>query len=89
FTAVEGWRTLHHVREGARQIETLSVRYGRLRIKTLAFGVREGQIPSRVEVKLGSSTLPATFEVTGTRARVILATETTLKTNTELVVTFS
>jgi hypothetical protein len=77
------------VREGARQVETLSVRYGRLRIKTLAFGVREGQIPSRVEVKLGSSTLPATFEVTGTRARVVLAAETTLKTNTELVVTFS
>ena len=89
FTAAEGWGTFQQVREGARQIETLSVRYGRLRIKTLAFGVREGQIPSRVEVKLGSSTLPATFEVTGTRARVILATETTLKTNTELVVTFS
>ena len=43
FTAAEGWGTIAQKREGRQQHQSVEVRWGTLRLKTLAFEVPEGQ----------------------------------------------
>jgi len=72
FTAAEGWGTLAQTREASEQTETIEVRYGRLRLKTLAFETPENQRPGKVEVRLSAKAVPATLQVSGAKVLVTL-----------------
>ncbi len=78
FTTAEGWGTFEQVRNAANQVEKILLRYGSLRLKTLSFAVAESQPPRSVQARLNGQTVPASLQVSGARAVVTLARETTL-----------
>ena len=73
FTAAEGWGTFQQAREGAKQVDTIALRYGRLRLKTLAFAVPENQPPRSVQVRLNGRVVNASLQVSDARVVVTLA----------------
>jgi hypothetical protein len=79
FTAAEGWGTFEQIRQGVRQTETIRVRYGRLRVRTLAFAAPDPGEPRSVQVRLNGAELPATLQAEGARIRVNLVDETVLQ----------
>ncbi len=89
FTTAEGWGTFEQVQDDAKQVETIDLRYGRLRLKTLSFAVPENKSPRRVTVRLNGQTLNASLQVAGARVVVTLAQETTVPTNGTLEVTLA
>jgi uncharacterized protein (DUF608 family) len=89
FTAAEGWGNFSQVREGAKQTEKIAVRYGRLRLKTLAFVVPEGQTPREATLRLGNQAVKASLQTTGARVLVTLAQEATIKSGETLEVTLA
>jgi uncharacterized protein (DUF608 family) len=76
FTAAEGWGTFAQRREGGTQRATVAVRWGRLRLRSLALEVPAGA--DRVTVKAGERTLTAAHKRDGTRLTVTLAEEVVL-----------
>jgi hypothetical protein len=89
FTAAEGWGTFSQRREGAKQIETIDLRYGRLRLKTLTFAVPENRPPARVEVRLNGHAVEASLRTSGGRAVLTLSPETIVQSGENLEVTLS
>ncbi|MCC6822679.1 MAG: hypothetical protein IT579_18260 [Verrucomicrobia subdivision 3 bacterium] len=78
FTTAEGWGTFEQVRNAVNQVEKILLRYGSLRLKTLSFAVAESQPPRSVQARLNGQAVPASLQVSGARAVVTLARETTL-----------
>ena len=93
FTAAEGWGTFTQRREGQLQRESLAVKWGRLRLRTLAFEALPGVTPSRVTLALAGApleaTLEATLEIKDRRLLVTLAAEITLTAGQTLEVTLA
>lgn len=73
FTAAEGWGTFSQKRDQGIQRDTLEVRWGKLRLRTLAFELPAGARPTRVNVRLGDTPLAATHRLDGRRCLVTLA----------------
>ncbi len=70
FTAAEGWGSYRQTRRGRRLAAEVEVRYGELRLATLAFETNE---PARhVTVRFGGRRIPAAVDADGTRAVVTL-----------------
>ena len=78
FTAAEGWGTLAQKRENGTQQQTVEVRWGRLRLASLAFAAAEGVKPTKVSVKVGDKAMRAEHTTDGGRVRIALATPVTL-----------
>jgi uncharacterized protein (DUF608 family) len=78
FTTAEGWGAFTQKREGQAQREVLSVRWGRLRLRTLAFELPAGTRPAMVTVRLGDKDVAATHHVDGSRCNLALSSEITV-----------
>ncbi len=78
FTAAEGWGMFAQKREGGAQEDRIEVRYGLLRVKTLAFEIPAGTAVTAVTVAVGDAPVEAAFAATGTRVLVTLTNEATL-----------
>lgn len=78
FTAAEGWGTFSQQREGPTQRATVDVRWGRLRLRSLALELPAGARPAKVTVRLGEQTLAAAHAVDGSRCTVTFASEITV-----------
>lgn len=89
FTAAEGWGTFEQSREAGRQHHALTVRYGRLRARTLSLEVPGGPLPSRVAVQLNGAAVPATMQAAGTRVMITLAAEAVVNRGATLAVILS
>jgi hypothetical protein len=61
FTAAEGWGTFSQERVGPSQRHTIEVRWGQLRLKSLAFELSKEARPGKVAVKLQDRTIAATY----------------------------
>lgn len=83
FTAAEGWGLYKQQRRHGQQTCAIEVRYGRLRLRTLAFEVDRRVRSVTVNGKR------VRFRVTGARVLVTLPTETTVPAGTTLSVTLS
>lgn len=70
FTGAEGWGTFSQKNEGGKYEAEIAVRWGKLRLKTIALETTEA---AAVRVNLGNSELPATFERSGKRILILLA----------------
>lgn len=70
FTAAEGWGTFEQTRAGTRQINTLTVRYGRLRLRTLSLLLPDGMAAPQAVVRLNGTPLAASAQISGSRAVV-------------------
>ncbi len=53
FTAAEGWGTFSQVRTGNEQREFVEIRWGKLRLRSLAFEVPQGWKAATVSVRVG------------------------------------
>ncbi len=86
FTAAEGWGRIGQTRVGATQTETIEVRWGRLRVRTLAFEVEATGAAPKASVRLGDREIGAETAVDGTRVAVALAEEVTVEAGATLEV---
>jgi len=84
FTAAQGWGTFEQKREDNIQKERIGVRWGRLRLKTLAFTLPDACKSAKVKVKAAGKRIDATCTLAQARATVTLAHELTLNENEEL-----
>jgi hypothetical protein len=87
FTAPEGWGRFIQKAEGASQRASIEIRWGRLRLKTLALGLVEGVTGSNVQVRLTGKSIKAGLKVEGRRALVTLSPDVVLNTRDVLEVT--
>ncbi len=84
FTSAEGWGTISQHSTVQQQINTITVRHGQLRLKTLAVSV-ENRTPSTVKARVGEeSTAEVTLQVVDGRARVEFSEPVLLQPGTTL-----
>jgi len=88
FTSAEGWGTITQTRDENLQTNTVKVKHGQLRLKTLAVAI-EGRLPDSVKAMLDDESISATLEITDGFARIELAREITLETGQSLRVALS
>ncbi len=72
FTAAEGWGTFAQARDGDRQIERITMRWGRLRLCELAFELAENADAVTVEIRLGDQAVAATSKTQGRQVTIAL-----------------
>jgi hypothetical protein len=80
FTAAEGWGTISQRREGNKQVNTIDVRWGRLRVRTLSISLPAGRAAQRVSIQ-GDD---VEFEQDGQRLKIPLPNEQTIETGERL-----
>ncbi len=88
FTSAEGWGTITLARSNNRQTNTVEVKHGRLRLKTVTVAV-EKLTPSAVRATAGGKDVPTTLKVEDGFARIELEREVTLAEGQSLEVEFS
>lgn len=89
FTASKGWGTYAQRKTGAKQVHTISLKYGELQLRELAFTkLGTGRVKS-VSVMLGSQNIPVQFKQDGTEMKVSSSKGINVKTNESLLITFS
>ncbi len=79
FTSAEGWGTFSQKRTWNAQKETIEVKWGRLRLKTLRFAPPDGARPARVTVTSRGRAVPSTFQADGGHVTITLAAETIIQ----------
>jgi uncharacterized protein (DUF608 family) len=79
FTAAEGWGTFTQKREGNTQKQTVTVRLGRLRLKTLAFELPADRKAASVRVRVANKAVDAAFTQEGRRVTVTLPADTAVQ----------
>ncbi|MCY3024282.1 MAG: GH116 family glycosyl hydrolase, partial [Planctomycetota bacterium] len=84
FTAAEGWGTFSQKREGQAQRETIELKSGKLRVKTLAFALPEKAQPKAVSVTLNGQAVQAAHAVEGNRITITLAADATIQAGQKL-----
>ena len=87
FTAAGGWGTYAQQRAAGKQIHTLTIKHGAMRVKTLAVEVAPGTNVRSIIARLGGKTVSATVTQTGERAEVAFAEKLALNSKAELEVT--
>jgi uncharacterized protein (DUF608 family) len=86
FTAAEGWGTFSQQRASNKQTAVISVVWGKLRLRTLAFEAAEGATVERVQVKVAGQNQAADFTQSGRRVSITLQSEATIRTGESLQV---
>jgi uncharacterized protein (DUF608 family) len=81
FTAAEGWGSITQTRQGHTQTNTIDVKWGRLRVNTLAF-----ELPADAELKdawvaASGRKVAATIEQDNSRVTLTLAVEAVVQVN--------
>ena len=72
FTAAEGWGSLEQKRRGKTQLNSISVKYGSLRLKTISLEIAAGMKVHECVLKLAGKPIEATFKSDGSRATLEL-----------------
>ncbi|MGD0899205.1 MAG: GH116 family glycosyl-hydrolase [Thermoguttaceae bacterium] len=78
FTAAEGWGTFSQKAEGGRRKAEVAVKWGKVRLKTLALALPEDVVPTSVSVTLDDKPLPGKHSVRQGRITVTLAEDAVL-----------
>jgi len=79
FTAAEGWGTFAQRREGTTQQETIVVKWGRLKLRSLAFVVPMNVTVNQVKISADGKVLPCRHDLTEGRLVIKLETAITLE----------
>jgi hypothetical protein len=75
FTSAEGWGTFMQQFDGQKQNAEIRMKWGKLRLKTLALQLPEATILSRVRVAVNGNNLPAELTLTGQQAYIRFKSE--------------
>ena len=70
FTSAEGWGTYSQKIEGGKMQAEITVRWGKLKLKTIALEIADA---TAVRVSLGNRVVPATFHRSENRVLILLA----------------
>lgn len=89
FTAAEGWGTIAQQRRPGQQINTVQVKVGQLRLKTLAFELPRGAVAGKTAVSLAGEPLPASAAQSDTRVLIALERPATIPEGKALEVRIS
>jgi hypothetical protein len=79
FTSAEGWGTFTQKTEGAMQHETIKVKWGQLRLRSLAFTVLAGKTPQSVKVIVNDKPVQSTHALENKKVLVSLTADVVLK----------
>lgn len=79
FTSAAGWGTFSQKRDGRIQTESIEVKWGKLKLKTLAFDLPEGSKAGNVSVKCAGKTVKAGFEMKNSRVVVHLRNDVNIQ----------
>jgi uncharacterized protein (DUF608 family) len=86
FTAAEGWGTFSQRREGGTQRATVEVRWGRLRLRSLALELPAGMRADKVTVLAGDRNVTAARKTDGSRLTLTFTEEVVLPAGASLQV---
>lgn len=75
FTGAEGWGTIAQKKSGNGQVATIQVRWGKLRLRSLAFELLPGVKADRVTVQVDGKPVPFQSRQTGQRLLLALGDE--------------
>ena len=89
FTAAEGWGTLSQERQAARQINGLSVKWGRLTVATLGFELAKDAHLASATVTVDHKPVAAKATQEGTRVTIVLDAPATISKAGTLEVTLA
>jgi uncharacterized protein (DUF608 family) len=84
FTAAEGWGTFTQKRLAGNLQAECAVKWGNLRVQTLALGLADGWQPVQVKVTAAGKAVPATLAIIAGLAEIKLSAPVTLKTGEKL-----
>jgi non-lysosomal glucosylceramidase len=87
FTTAEGWGTFTQKREDRIQKETIALKWGKLRMRTLAFAIAENVRPAKVKVTLKSEELACRHTTRDGRLLVTLDADVVLEAGQTLEIT--
>lgn len=87
FTTAEAWGTFEQVRDGGRQKETITVRYGNLRLRVLRFEVAANAAAPKGSVRHGNNPVVCTTRVEGRRVELTLNAEVQVRPGETLEIT--
>ena len=88
FTSAEGWGTIAQTRNQSMQKNSVEVKHGKLRLKTLTVAV-ENRTPQSVQATAGDKSIPATLKIMDGYARIEFAREVALDAKQSLEVKLS
>ena len=86
FTVAEGWGTFSQHREETSQSETLELKWGKLRLHSLAFELPKNARPANVHVMLNGVEVEAKQRMEGNRAIIEFASAMTLQAGGKLTI---
>ena len=89
LTVAEGWGTFTQKRQGGSQSERIEIRWGKLRLKTLAFTVGETVATTKVVLTVRDKPIEAAFTATNGQVTITLHKELFLAENDGLEVIIS
>lgn len=89
FTAAGGWGTYRQRSEDGAQKSEIAVKWGSLRVRTVALAVPEGRVPAAAKVTARGRELEAALAATGARVLVTLKEEVTIHAGEHLEVTLA
>ena len=85
FTTAEGWGTFSQKDEAGVRQEVVRIKWGRLRLKTLAFVPAPGARPTTATVTLAGKPVESRLTMSDSRATILLRTEVVIEAGQELV----
>jgi uncharacterized protein (DUF608 family) len=86
FTAAEGWGVFSQRRDQNTQTESIEVRYGRIRIESLAFETSDKSSPKTVTVTHNGQVVPLRYTFTSGEIAIELKESITLRKGESLIV---
>jgi len=89
FTSAEGWGTFTQKAKGEIQHEKIEVKWGRLRLRTLAFAVLADKAPKSVKVFVKGRPVESVYALKNKRVLVSLAADAVLKAAERIEVVIS
>ena len=87
FTAAEGWGAFSQKRANGKQQESIEVRWGRLRLRTLSFVVPDEMASAKVQVTAAGAGIEANHLIKNGLLRITLSKEITIEAGESLEVT--
>jgi len=72
FVGAEGWGTFEQTVEAGRQQAKMTIRHGRLRVRSVSLSLHTGRKPQEARVVLDDQPLAAKLQLDGDRARIEL-----------------
>jgi len=89
FTAAEGWGTFAQRRHGTTQHETIAVKWGRLKLRSLAFAIPKNLTVNQVRISMSGKVIPCHHDVTDGRLAIELEIPITLEAGQAMTIAIS